>query len=229
MIVTSRRSLGLPGERVLSLDPLEPGAAAELLRRRIAEHGQAPWPAGDDPAVAGLCRMLGGLPFALELAGARLRTMSLAALAERIMVQPDLLSIEGRPGLAHQRGLPDTLQWSYDLLDEPGRLLLTRLAAFPGAFSLAEAERACAAPPLAETEIAGILTGLVEASLVQFSGDRGYRLLVPIREFALGQASRGDVDVRLRPAARPVRAGRRRPDVVARACQLALEHLTVPM
>jgi Bacterial transcriptional activator domain len=53
---------------------------------------------GDDPAVAGLGQMLGGLPFALELAAARLRTMSLPALAERIMVRLDLLGIEGGRG-----------------------------------------------------------------------------------------------------------------------------------
>ena len=194
MIITSRRSLGFSGERVLSLDPLEPGAAAELLRRRMAEHGQDPGLAGDDPAVAGLCQMLGGLPGALELAAARLRTMSLPALAERIMVRLDLLTIEGRPGLAHQRGVPDTLSWSYHLLDEPSRLLLTRLAVFPGAFGLADAEHACAGPPLEEREVAGILTGVVDNSLVQFTGDRGYRLLVPIRAFAIRQAVGGDLD-----------------------------------
>jgi predicted ATPase/DNA-binding SARP family transcriptional activator len=194
MMITSRRPLGLSGERVLSLDPLEPGAAAELLRRRMAEHGQDPGPTRDDPAVAGLCRMLGGLPGALELAATRLRTMSLPALAERVMVRPELLSIEGRPGLAHQRGMSDTLSWSYDLLDEPSRLLFTRLAVFPGAFSLTDVEHACAAPPLEEATVAGILAGLVDNSLVQFTGDRGYRLLVPIRAFAIGQAADRDLD-----------------------------------
>jgi DNA-binding SARP family transcriptional activator len=135
MIITSRRSLGLAGERVLSQDPLGPGAAAGLLRRRMAEHGRDPGP-GDDPAVTGLCQMLGGLPFA-------------------------------------------------------------RLAVFPGAFSLADAEHACAAPPLEETEVAGILAGLVDNSLVQFTGDRGYRLLVPIRAFVSS-----DVPPGLGPAGR---------------------------
>ena len=190
MIITSRRPLGLAGERVLSLDPLEPGAAAGLLRRRMAEHGRDPGP-GDDPAVAGLCQMLGGLPFALELAAARLRTMSLPALAGRVMVRLDLLGIEGRPGLAHQRGWPGTVRWSYHLLDEPSRLLFARLAVFPGAFSLADAEHACAAPPLEKTEVAGILAGLVDNSLVQFTGDRGYRLLVPLRAFASSDAELG--------------------------------------
>jgi predicted ATPase len=145
--------------------------------------------------VAGLCRLLDGLPLALELAAARLRTMSLADLTERIGVQPGLLAMEGRPGLAHQRGLFDTLRWSYDLLNEPARLLLTRLAVFGGTFSMGDAEQVCGGAPLTGIQVAGVLSGLVDDSLVHLSGDHDYRLLVPIREFAISHAEGGDLDV----------------------------------
>jgi predicted ATPase/DNA-binding SARP family transcriptional activator len=196
VITTSRRPLGFAGERVISLARLEPAAAAELLLRRVAERDSDAVLAGDPAGVARLCQLLDGLPLALELAAAKLRTMSLPALTERITVRPDLLAVEGRPGLAHQRGLFATLRWSYNLLDEPSRLLLTRLAVFAGTFSLADAEQVCGGSPLAEAEVAGLLSGLVDDSLVHITGHLAhtYRLLVPIRDFAIRQAQASDLN-----------------------------------
>jgi predicted ATPase len=196
IIATSRRPLGFSGERVLGLARLGPGAAAELLRRRAAEHGRD-GELADARAEAGLCQLLDGLPLALELAAARLRTMPLRALIERIAVRPDFLAAAGRPGLAHQRGLSDTVRWSYDLLDGPSRLLLTRVAAFPGGFGVADAERGCGAPPLVASEVTALLSGLADNSLVEITDDRAgrcYRLPVPVRAFALSRAAAGGPD-----------------------------------
>lgn len=193
VITTSRRPLGFAGERVITLSRLDPEAAAELLLRRVSERGSDAGLRADPAGVAELCQLLDGLPLALELAAARLRTMSLAALTERIAIRPDLLAIESRPGLAHQRGLFDTLRWSYNLLAEPARLLLTRLAVFAGTFSLTDAEQVCGAAPFTEAEVAEVLSALAEDSLVHVTGGHDYRLLVPVREFAVSNADDTDL------------------------------------
>lgn len=193
VVTTSRRPLGFAGERVITLARLEPDTAAELLLRRVAERGDASALRRDPAGLASLCQLLDGLPLALELAAAKLRTMSLAALTERITARPGLLAVESRPGLAHQRGLFATLRWSYNLLTQPGRLLLTRLAVFAGTFSLADAEQVCGGSPLTPAEVAALLSGLVDDSLVHVTGDHDYRLLVPVRDFAASQAGRGDL------------------------------------
>jgi predicted ATPase/DNA-binding SARP family transcriptional activator len=193
VVTTSRRPLGFAGERVITLARLEPDAAAELLLRRVAERGDDSGLRRDPAGLARLCGLLDGLPLALELAAAKLRTMSLTALTERITARPGLLAVESRPGLAHQRGLHATLRWSYNLLTEPGRLLLTRLAVFAGTFSLADAEQVCGGSPLTQAEVTALLSGLADDSLVHVTGDRDYRLLVPVRDFAASQADPGDL------------------------------------
>lgn len=195
VITTSRRPLGFGGERVFSVAGLNPAAAAELLRLRVAERGGGDVLTADPDSVVRLCQVLDGLPLAIELAAARLGTMSLRSLIDRITARPDLLVIEGRPGLAHQRGLVSTLRWSYDLIGRSAQLLLTRLAVFAGAFSLEDAERVCGFAPLAEGDVAGLLSRLAEDSLLQItseSGDRSYRLLVPVRELAISLAGADD-------------------------------------
>ena len=190
IITTSRRPLGFSGERVVPLAPLDRGPAAELLRVRAAELGSDDL-AADPQGLARLGDLLDGLPLALELAAARLRTTPLRTLIRQVATQQDILTIEGRPGLAHQRGLPDTLAWSYQMLDRPSRTLLARLAAFDGPFKTEDAERACSAPPLREPDIAALLSDLAENSLVHTAGNstsRSYRLLAPIRAFADRQA-----------------------------------------
>jgi tetratricopeptide (TPR) repeat protein len=182
---------------VIGLDPLAPEDAAELLRLRVAGHGGDAALTAHDAGVARLCELTGGLPLGVELAAARLRTMPLQALIDRITIRPDLLSSQGRPGLAHQRGLLTTLRWSYDLLTRPGQMLLTRLAVFAGSFSLEDAEKICGYSPLAASDVAGLLSGLVDDSLVQITNDddrHGYRLLIPIRDFAVGQAPDDDLN-----------------------------------
>jgi len=193
VVTTSRRPLGFAGERVITLVRLAPGAAAELLLRRAAERGADGGLRRDPAGLARLCQLLDGLPLALELAAAKLRTMPVAALTERIAARPGLLAVAARPGLAHQRGLFATLRWSWDLLTPAGQLLLARLAVFAGTFTLAEAEQVCGGPPLAGAEVAALLSGLADDSLVHVSGDDGYRLLVPVREFAASQADPRDL------------------------------------
>jgi predicted ATPase/DNA-binding SARP family transcriptional activator len=202
IITTSRRPLGFSGERVVPVAPLDPGSAQELLRVRATELGSDDL-AADPQGLAQLGGLLDGLPFMLELAAARLRTTPLQTLIRQVVTRPGILTIEGRPGLSHQRGLCDTLTWSYQMLDRPSRVLLTRLATFGGPFRAEDAERACSAPPLREPDIAALLSDLADSSLVHTTGNgasRSYRLLAPIREFAIGAALAAEVR---RPAQAP--------------------------
>jgi predicted ATPase/DNA-binding SARP family transcriptional activator len=192
IITTSRRPLGFAGERVIGLTPLGPHDAEKLLRIRIDEHGGDAGTIADSGSMAMLCELLDGFPLAVELAAARLRTMSASDLIERITQRPGLLTVEGRPGLPHQRGLSATLRWSYDLLTEQSQLLLRRLAVFGGPLSLEQAEQVCGYPPLAQGDVAVLLSGLANDSLVQVAdaaGTRRYRLFVPVRDFAVSEAS----------------------------------------
>jgi predicted ATPase len=201
IITTSRRPLGFSGERVVTLAPLYPAPAAELLRLRAAALARDDL-AADPQGLARLGDLLDGLPLAIELAAARLRTTSLQTLIRQVATRQDILAIEGRPGLAHQRGLPDTLAWSYQMLDKPSRVLLARLAAFDGPFRTEDAERDCSAPPLREPDIAALLSDLADNSLVHTAGDgasRSYRLLAPIRAFADRQAPAAEVRLPIQP------------------------------
>jgi predicted ATPase len=197
VVVTSRRPLGLAAEKVIGLAPLTPAATAELLHLRMADHVTTTRNSADRESMAELCRLIEGLPLAVELAAERLRTMSLPALLERITVRPDLLAAPGRPGPAHQRGLTSTLRWSYDLLTPGQRLLLGRLGVVAGLFDLQHAEEICSYDPLTKGDVAGMLSALADDSLVQvIRDDRGhwYRLLVPIRDFAISQADAEDLE-----------------------------------
>jgi len=190
VLTTSRRPLGVGVESVVELSPLDPGVAAGLLRLRMRGHRPRLDMAEDPEDVAELCRLVDGLPLAVELAALRLRTMSLRALLRRLGRQRGLLAGPNGARLPHQRAMETTLEWSYDLLTRPAQLLLHRLAAFEGSFTLEDAERSAGSDPLVRDEVAGLLGGLVEQCLVQTvrGGDGySYRLLMPVRRFVLGR------------------------------------------
>ena len=190
VLTTSRRPMGVGAESVVELSPLAPGVAAGLLRLRMRGH-EAGLDAVEDPDdVAELCRLVDGLPLAVELAALRLRTMSLRALLRRLGRQRCLLAGPNGARLPHQHAMESTLEWSYDLLTRPAQLLLRRLAAFEGSFTLEDAERGAGSDPLVRDDVAALLGALVEQCLVQtVRGGDGYtyRLLMPVRRFVLGR------------------------------------------
>jgi predicted ATPase/DNA-binding SARP family transcriptional activator/tetratricopeptide (TPR) repeat protein len=196
VIITSRRPLGHSTEKIVEIAPLSPADTALLLRRRMADYGAASGSA-DDVSVSELCRLIEGLPLAAELTAARLRTMSPRTLLDRVGTHPDLLASAGRPGLAHQQGLAATLQWSYNLLPADQRFLLGRLGVIAGAFSVRDAEQIGGYDPIAEEDVAVLLSELADNSLVQVrrhEQEYSYRLLWLIREFAVSQARPGELD-----------------------------------
>ena len=133
-------------------------------------------------AVGEICRRLDGLPLAIELAAARTRLLSPAALLDRLEDRLGLLTGGPADLPARQRTLRDALAWSHDLLDEDERALLRRLAVFRGGCSLAAAEGVCSGDVLAG------LSALAEHSLVVISwnaaGEPRFDLLEIVAEFA---------------------------------------------
>lgn len=184
LLVTSRERLGLPGETVLVLTPLDEDAAVALYTARSAAAG-GPISAEDLPAVRALVRLLDHLPLAIELAAARARMMSPAAMLTRMRDRFRLLSAPGgRPDRhATLRGM---LDWSWELLNEDERRALAQLAVFVGGFPLEAAEAVLDA---GDAWPADLLQSLVDKSLVRAAPlrpgeERRFELLVSVTEYA---------------------------------------------
>ncbi len=136
--------------------------------------------------MAEICRRLDGIPLALELAAARLRSMSVERIAERLTDRFRLLTGGDRTALPRQQTLRALIDWSFDLLDAPERMLFRRLAVFAGGFTLEAAEHVGAGDELAEGDVLDLVARLVEKSLVSLEaeGER-YRMLETVRQYAL--------------------------------------------
>ena len=139
--------------------------------------------------VAEVCRRLEGIPLAIELAAARVGTLSLEQIAERLKDALGLLTRGGRTAVPRQRTLKGTLDWSYDLLSEPEGVMFRKLSVFSGGWTLEAAEAVGSGEGVEEGEVLDLLSGLVEKSLVVAKGHDGggvrYRLLEPVRQYAL--------------------------------------------
>ncbi|WP_047869058.1 BTAD domain-containing putative transcriptional regulator [Nocardiopsis sp. RV163] len=229
ILATSREPLGVPGEQLLtipSLDMPPEGASADRATAcssvvLFAERAAAVRPGfrvtPDNVAhVVRVVRELDGLPLALELAAARLRSMSAAQLADRLRDRFRLLTGGARSALPRHRTLRAVVDWSWELLDEPERRLLRRLSIFAGGATLEAVERVCADPGT-EGEIGGhdawtVLFALVDKSLVIADNpDRDgtpprYRQLETVRAYAAERLARSGEEERVRDAhARHVR------------------------
>jgi predicted ATPase len=200
VLVTSRSLLRVRGENVYPVDPLKPpdprGAAdaahvlsspaVELFAARAREANPA-FTVGEHNAasVAAICWRLGGLPLALELAAARMRSLGATELLSRL---DQALQSDGMRDLPkRQRSLWATLDWSYGLLAPAERDLFQRLSVFSGGFSLDAVEA------VGSGEAVFLLDSLVEQSLVTmtFDGDETrYDLLEPIRQYAMALLER---------------------------------------
>ena len=167
LIATSREPLGVPGEVLVPVGPLALPAAVELFadRARAVRPGfTADGHTG--PVIDDICRRLDGLPLAVELAAARLRSLTLATLAERLDDRFRLLTVGARTALPRQQTLRAVVDWSYDLLFEDERRLFARLSVFAGGCGLDAAEAVCADGQVPAGEVLDILSRLVGKSLV---------------------------------------------------------------
>lgn len=203
LLATSREVLYIQGEirfLVPSLSFIEAGASDDNLSvqsesvRLFVERAQAAFPNfsfGKDnaSAVAQICRRLDGIPLAIELAAARVNTLSVEQIAERLDKNFQILTRAGE-GLPHHRTLEATIEWSYDLLSDSERALLHRLSVFAGGWTLDAAEAVASDPSLISTErVLDLLSQLTNKSLVvvdfQTGGETRYHLLEAVRQYSL--------------------------------------------
>lgn len=201
VLATSRRPLGVRGEHLWPLGPLEHPDPARLppIDDLAAYDAVALFVARAQSACAGfvlddgtalavgeICARLDGIPLAIELAAARLRTVTLtgvaAALADRLALEADLPV----DGLAHHASLRAALDWSWHLLEPSHRLAFRRLGVFVGGFDLEGAEAVVADESFPPFDVADALVELVDASLVvpSFQPATRYRLLETVRTYA---------------------------------------------
>jgi predicted ATPase/DNA-binding SARP family transcriptional activator len=202
VLATSREPLGITGEALWPVAPLllpaegadareiESAPAIRLLRDRAGAVRPDLATATADvrtlATLARVCRALDGMPLAIELAAARLRTMSLDQLANRLDDRFRLLTGGSRTALPRHRTLRAVVDWSWELLTDAERVVLRRLSVFAGGASLEAAEAVCAGDGVQTGQVLELLTALSEKSLVVTEGDAAprYRMLGTIKEYA---------------------------------------------
>ncbi|MGH2428600.1 MAG: ATP-binding protein, partial [Candidatus Limnocylindria bacterium] len=191
LLVTSREPLHLDGEWEYAVDPLRQPEAVELFmtralaaRRDVTANGE----------VALICERLDNLPLAIELAAARVKVLSPAALLERLEQRLPLLGGGRRDAPERQRTLRATIEWSHELLTPEEQRLFARLAVFRGGCTIDAAEA------VADADL-DTLQSLVDKSLVRLRGNR-FWMLETIREYAVErlEASGEADDIRQRHA-----------------------------
>jgi predicted ATPase len=210
LLATSREPLGIPGEQVYRVPslpvPREDDDDPQVLLvsesvRLFLERARQQKPgfvldAGNARTIGRLCRRLDGIPFALELAAARLRSLSVRDLDVHLDKRFRLLTGGSRTALPRQQTLQALIDWSYGLLTPAEQTVLCRLSVFAGGFDVAGAEAVCAGGDVEEFEVLALLDALVDKSLVQADETGGtvrYRLLETIREYGVARlAATGD-------------------------------------
>ena len=200
IIASSREPLRISGETTYHLPSLSvPGigdhATTDALLtfeavRLFADRAAAVQPTfrvtqQNTEAIIQICNRLDGMPLALELAAARVRSLTVEKIAERLGDRFRLLTGGSRTALPRQQTLHALIDWSHNLLSDHERMLLRRLAVFAGGWTLEAAEMVGAGGEVREPMVLDLLTQLVEKSLVVLSAEGGrYRLLDTVREFA---------------------------------------------
>jgi predicted ATPase/DNA-binding SARP family transcriptional activator/DNA-binding CsgD family transcriptional regulator len=226
VLATGREALAVEGELVWLVDPLSfpdadrdgdrdthrAPAAGELARydavRLFVERARLRSPhfelrAENAGAVAQICRRLEGMPLAIELAAARVGTLPVEQISERLEDSLKLLRGDSRTAAPRQRTLRATLDWSHKLLLAEERALLRRLSAFAGSWTLEAAETVGTGDGIQEEDVCELLTNLMDKSLVFAEARAGevvrYRLLEPIRQYARERLEQsGEADAFLR-------------------------------
>jgi predicted ATPase len=197
VLATSQASLRIGGEREYAVGPLaisadtgDPGASADspavalFLERARAVKPSLRVTAADATSVAEICRQLDGLPLAIELAAARIKTLAPAQILQRLGSRLTLLRGGARDLPARQQTLRDTIAWSVDLLEPPAAALFRRFAVFSGGATIEALEGVLAGE---DDDPLGALDVLVDHNLIIATETQGKRfeMLQTIREFAL--------------------------------------------
>ena len=187
LLATSREPLGIPGEQLYPVEPLAlPPAGADAatasgfpaVRLLLDRASGFALTENNAQATVRVCRALDGMPLAIELAAARLRTLPVTVLADRLADRFRLLTGGSRAALPRHQTLRAVVDWSWELLTEPEQRLWRRFALFFGGADVTAAERVCGADP-------DLLAALVDKSLLVLGPDGRYRMLETIREYGL--------------------------------------------
>lgn len=211
ILATSRQSLRVEGEQAFEVPPLSmpeegtDGEAAQALERYesvslFLDRARSIIPGfkldtANHRSVARLCLDLEGVPLAIELAAVRLRLLSVDQIAARLDDRFPLLSVGHRASVPRQTSLTAMVEWSYELLDQPDRVLWARLSIFAGGFDLAAAEAVCCDADLPVESLLDRLHSLVERSIVvRDEVDTGihYRMLETLRQFGRARLTSSD-------------------------------------
>ncbi len=209
ILCTSREPLTISGEvtyRVPSLSvPSQPFLATEenlgqyasvqlFIDRALAIDPSFAVTNDNAPSLADICFRLDGIPLAIELAAARIRSFSLEEIRARLNDSFKLLTGGSRTALPRQQTLRSLIDWSYDLLSEPEKILFARLSCFSGSWSMEAAEAICGDRAVADIGVVDLLSALVDKSLVvalpRPTGTR-FRFLETIRQYASECLERG--------------------------------------
>ena len=203
VLVTSRERLGITGELTYRVPSLTvPGASETLTPQTVSPYegvrlfvdratlarSEFDLTTENASSVASICARLDGMPLAIELAAARVRSMSVDELSEHLDQRFALLTDGSRAALPRHRTLRSMLDWSYDLLIEREQAMLRRVAVFAGGWTLTSAEQVCASDGIDASDVFEHLTSLVDKSLVvtdEQAGGTRYRMLETIRQYAL--------------------------------------------
>ncbi len=225
VLITSREVLGMAGERVYRvsslsvpdvrrLPPIERLLDYDAIGLFVARAGlgrpEFVLTGENAPLVAGICAHLDGIPLAIELAAARTKALPVEVVAARLDDRFRLLTGGTRTALSRHQTLRAAMDWSYDLLPAPERMLLGRLSVFAGGFTLAAAQAVGTETGVDDVDVMNLLAQLVDKSMVLMEPGR-YRLLETMREYLRGK---------LVESGQAVEARRRHGDVFLR---LALE------
>jgi predicted ATPase/DNA-binding SARP family transcriptional activator len=237
IVATSRQPLRIDGETLCPVAPLpvppappsyaegpESYASVRLLRDRAAAvRPDFELNAGNEAAVARICRTLDGMPLAIELAAVWLRTLTPTQLGERLDDRFALLTGGSRTALPRHRTLRAVVDWSWELLEPAERVLARRLAVFPAGATLAAAEQVCAddllpsgplgtaeqvraAELLPPTDVLPALSGLVDKSIIAAGQSADgeltlrYRMLETVRAYGLERLAEAGEEERIRDA-----------------------------
>jgi non-specific serine/threonine protein kinase len=202
ILATSRETLGITGEAIVRVPPLgvpdprrlpdleslaEHEAVALFIDRARSVKSEFALTGSTALAVATLCVQLEGIPLAIELAASRMKALSIDQIVARLSDRLKLLTGGSRTASPRHQTLLAAIDWSYNLLTEPEKILFRRLAGFSGGWTLEAAEAVCAGGGVERESVLELLSGLVDKSLVlpeERDGQQRYRFMVTIAEYA---------------------------------------------
>jgi predicted ATPase len=220
VLATSREALGIGGEYVYRIPSLslpdskmsKTATVASLSQfeavRLFIDRAQAvrsdfAVTNQNAPALAQLCYRLDGIPLAIELAAARVRSLTVEQINDKLDSRFRLLTGGDRSALPRQQTLRALIDWSYDLLNETEKTLLTRLSVFAGGWILEAAEAVCIGDVVEDWEVLDLLTNLADKSLIlseETSGEQAmrYRMLETVRQYAQERLSASEEEREVR-------------------------------